>query len=72
MTREEFIKNFFVVGGEDSHEVWKDIPNTTSVASLNHALVSAIYDLQQQISDKDQFIEYLDQRLITLEQEVYK
>jgi len=73
MTREQFIKKFFNVEGfNESSEMWKGISRASSIFGIEYALIGAVYDLQQQITQKDEFIDYLDQRLINLEQEVYK
>ena len=72
MTREEFIKSFFTTEGTDTGGLWELIPNSCSIIGIEYGLVGAIYDLQQQIAQKDEFIDYLDQRLINLEQEVHK
>jgi hypothetical protein len=72
MTREEFIKNFFITEGNETQGVWALIPKACSIAAIEYGLIGAIYDLQQQIAQKDEFIDYLDNRLINLEQEVYK
>lgn len=71
-SREQFIKNFFLTEGNETGDVWKLIPKACSIVGIEYGLVGAIYDLQQQIVQKDEFIDYLDQRLISLEQEVYK
>jgi len=65
MTREEFIQNYIA-----AERAVHYADNAT--VRICQALIGSIYDLQQQIAQKDEFIEYLDGRLISLEQEVYK
>ncbi|WP_443698989.1 hypothetical protein [Pseudomonas sp.] len=66
MTRQEFIDYF--IKAEDVAIYGVPKPNVR----IGLSLIGAIYDLQQQITQKDEYIIYLDQRLISLEREVYK
>lgn len=66
MTRQEFIDNF--IKAEDVAIYGVPKPNVR----IGLSLIGAIYDLQQQISQRDEIMVYLSNRLDTLEGRFYK
>lgn len=63
MNREDFVNHYI-----NSLKMYED---RLYAITLNREMIGSIYDLQQQIAQKDEFIDYLDKRLIDLEREVY-
>lgn len=73
MTREDFIENYIRSQGLTFlHQIIDGEVFTSPDVKVTKEIIGSIFDLQQQIAQKDEVIDYLDKRLINLEQEVYK